>query len=363
MNVEHEHSQSIWMDIPSPEFPALAEDAETEVLVIGGGIAGLSSAYELALAGRKVMVVDRGRLARGMTARTSAHLSFEIDDTFRALAKGSGQDAARRWYESQSAAVDRIEAICRDEGIDCDFARVDGLLVPARARDVVDLRKELEAAHDAGFSDAEWLEAGARPDLDTAAIRFPRQARFHPVKYLNGLIEALQRRGAKLYGYTDVTELEARGSVLATTGEKSTIRARQVVVATNTPFHLKIPIHTKQAPYRTYVIAAPVPGARSPTCCCGTPRSRPTTMCASSQGRPRTCCWWAARTTRAARRTTGRNVSPGSRPGPGRAIRRWARSPGPGRARCMSRRTSSASSAAARSTRGSISAPATAARA
>jgi glycine/D-amino acid oxidase-like deaminating enzyme/nitrite reductase/ring-hydroxylating ferredoxin subunit len=260
MNVEQERSRSVWMETPAPELQPLAGDAETDVLVIGAGVAGLSTAYELACAGRRVMVLDRGRFGRGMTARTTAHLTFEIDDGFNDLAKGHGEDGARLWLESQAAAVDRVEAICRAEGIDCDFARVDGYLIPAKPADVDYLRKELDCARRVGFADAEWVEAGAQPGLEGPAIRFPRQARFHPLKYLDALTEALAGRGARLHDRTDVVELEERdGWVIAITGGRDVVRARQAVVATNTPFHLGVAVHTKQAPYRTYVIAAPVP--------------------------------------------------------------------------------------------------------
>src|SRR5688572_6012632 len=124
MNAEQELSRSPWMDVEPPQLGALGEDIETDALVIGAGIAGLSTAYELARSGRRVTVVDRGRFGRGMTARTTAHLAFEIDDYFHELIKAHGRDHARLWYESQSAAVDRIEAICREESIACDFTRL-----------------------------------------------------------------------------------------------------------------------------------------------------------------------------------------------------------------------------------------------
>jgi glycine/D-amino acid oxidase-like deaminating enzyme/nitrite reductase/ring-hydroxylating ferredoxin subunit len=260
MNVEQERSRSVWMEIPAPDLPRLTGGADADVLIVGAGIAGLSTAYLLSQAGRRVTVVDRGRFGRGMSARTSAHLSFELDDFFHELTKAHGEEAARDWYSSQSAAVDLFERIALEEAIECDFARVDGVFTAAEDKDVDYLRRELESAHAAGYGDAEWLEAGAFPGMERAGIRFPRQARFHPVKFLNGLVEALRRRGAGLFQDTDVVKLEEKdGAVLATTGDDDVIRARQVVVATNSPFHLMIPIHTKQAPYRTYVIAAPIP--------------------------------------------------------------------------------------------------------
>lgn len=264
MNVEQELSRSVWMEVAPPELQPLRGDEETDVLVIGAGIAGLSTAYELVSAGRRVTVVDRGRFGRGMTARTTAHLAFEIDDYFQELIKTHGRDHARLWYESQAAAVDRIEAICLAETLDCEFTRLDGFFVPAEDKDVDYLRKEVDAAREAGFADAEWLESGA-PVTGGPAARFPRQGRFHPTKYLNGLVAALQKRGARLYQYTDITELEeANGWVTAKTGAGHMIRARQAVVATNTPFHLRVPVHTKQAPYRTYVVALSIPKGGAP---------------------------------------------------------------------------------------------------
>lgn len=265
MNVDGERSRSLWMQIPPRPAPALDQDAKTDILVIGAGIAGLSTAYELARLGRTVMVVDRGAPARGMSARTSAHLAFELDDFYAELTKLRGVDASRQFYESQSAAVDRIEAIVASEGIACDFARVDGWFVPADARDVGYLRRELEAARAAGFLDAEWREEGPGPWCDAPALRFPRQARFHPTKYLNGLISLLDRAGVRLFADTPIVAIEeTEGGVWARAENGRAIEARAAVVAANTPFHLRVQTHTKQAPYRTYVLAARLPKGEAP---------------------------------------------------------------------------------------------------
>ncbi len=266
MNAENEYSRSLWMDHSiSGEAPALAGDLTTEVLVVGSGIAGLSCAYELVRSGHQVAVVDRGLLGRGMTARTSAHLAFEIDDFFEELRSLRGEDACRQYYESQCAAVDRIEEICRLEAIDCDFARVDGYFVPAKEKDIDYLRKELDAARAAGFADAEWVDSGPAAWRPGPALRFPRQGRFHPLKYLDGLVRSLRGGGASLYTETSIVGVEEKDDrVRAKTGSGNTITAARAVVATNTPFHLRIPIHTKQAPYRTYVVAGPIPKGAAP---------------------------------------------------------------------------------------------------
>ena len=257
MNTEEEKSRSLWMELDPPTCGRLSENITADVLVIGAGIAGLSVAYELMISGRQVVVVDRGRFGRGQTARTTAHLAAASDDYYHVLTGALGQDAARQYYQSQAAAIDRIDEISTAEQIDCDFARVDGYLFPATEKDVRLLEDELKAAHDIGFADVEWLEKGEffwSPDYP--ALRFPRQARFHPLKYLGGLVDALKRGGARLYQDVAVEKLvEADEKVTAHLSGSGEIVARQVVVATNTPFHLLLAMHTKQAPYRTYAVA------------------------------------------------------------------------------------------------------------
>jgi hypothetical protein len=265
MNVEQERSRSIWMEVPAPQLEPLRSDTHADVVVVGAGIAGLSTAYELAREGLSVCVIDGGRFGRGQSSRTTAHLAFEIDDFYQCLIKARGRGQARQFYESQAAAVDRVEAICAEAGIDCDFARVDGFFIPAVPEHENLLRRELAAAREVGFADVEWMEPGSLPWLKEVAVRFPRQARFHPLKYLYGLVRALQGMGAKLFDMTPVADVVSRdGLIRAQAQNGAVVTAKKAVVATNTPIHLRVPVHTKQAPYRTYVIAAPVPKGSAP---------------------------------------------------------------------------------------------------
>ena len=109
MNVGDEHSISCWMEEgPALDAQPLAADESCDVVVIGSGIAGLSTAYELARSGRDVVVIDRGRIGMGMTARTTAHLATELDDFYSELIRTRGEDEARLHHDSQVAAVNRI---------------------------------------------------------------------------------------------------------------------------------------------------------------------------------------------------------------------------------------------------------------
>src|SRR3954454_269131 len=132
MNASDEHTRSLWMaqEAVAPEARRLAEDLTCDVVIVGSGIAGLSVAYELSQIGKSVVVLDRGRIAGGVTSRTTAHLAPVCDDGVSSLAKLRGEDMPARFQASQSAAVDRIEAIVDAHKIKCDFRRLDAFLFP-----------------------------------------------------------------------------------------------------------------------------------------------------------------------------------------------------------------------------------------
>ena len=266
MNVGDEYSRSCWMDeLPDIDAPPLTGDAECDVLVVGSGIAGLSTAYELARFGRTVIVIDRGRIGSGMTARTTAHLASALDDYYSELIKVRGEDEARLYHDSQVAAINRIEAICRDEAIDADFQRVDGFLFAADEKHRRDLEDEYLACHRVGV-DVEWADRAPVPAVDTGrALRFPNQGRFHPTRYLTGLVQSCSRLGARFHAgtaYTGHDEKDDRVEVATEGG--AIVRARSVVFATNSPVNDKVLIHTKQQPMRSYAIAGAVPKGSIP---------------------------------------------------------------------------------------------------
>ena len=266
MNVSDERSVSCWMDqLPLVEAPPIAGDASCDVVVIGSGIAGLSTAYELARSGRSVIVIDRGAIGGGMTARTTAHLATELDDFYSELIKVRGEDEARLYHDSQVAAVNRIEAICRLENIEADFARVDGFLFPAEEAHRADLDEEFEACRSIGV-DVEWVDRAPVPGRDTGrALRFPNQARFHPTKYLAGLAQAIVANGGRLHADTTfVSDNETDEGVEIEVEAGHVIRARAAVFATNSPVNDKVVIHPKQTPDRTYVVAGRVPKGSVP---------------------------------------------------------------------------------------------------
>jgi glycine/D-amino acid oxidase-like deaminating enzyme len=187
-------SKSLWMSVAvAPQAIPLQGDERCDVVVVGSGIAGLSTAYELSQRGHTVIVIDRGPIAGGMTARTSAHLAPPLcDDLMSEMQKIKGVEQSKLFYESQAAAVDRIEEIQKIEAISCDFRRLDGYLFQGDGMpsDVID--QELDAVR-AVAAPVERLVGVPLKGCDNRhALRYPRQATFHPLKYLAGWLRPAQ---------------------------------------------------------------------------------------------------------------------------------------------------------------------------
>jgi glycine/D-amino acid oxidase-like deaminating enzyme/nitrite reductase/ring-hydroxylating ferredoxin subunit len=239
---------------------------ETDVCVIGAGIAGLSTAYLLACEGKSVVVLDDGPIGGGMTERTTAHLSNVIDDGYVTIERLHGERGARLAFESHTAAIDRIEAIITTENLACDFERVDGFLFQAPEQPVEQLEEERVAALRAGLVGVERIERPPAPALEPGpCLRFPRQAQFHPVKYMIGLMRAIERRGGRIFTDTHVETVQGGEHAVIEIRQGHVVMAKSVVVATNTPINDMVVVHTKQAPYTTYVIGAGVPKDSVPT--------------------------------------------------------------------------------------------------
>jgi glycine/D-amino acid oxidase-like deaminating enzyme/nitrite reductase/ring-hydroxylating ferredoxin subunit len=253
-----ERSRSLWKATHPPITTApLDGDAEADVIVVGAGIAGMSVAYELAAAGRRVVVIDDNAVGGGETGQTTAHLASSQDDGGNWLARVHGLEAARLVYESHAAAIDRIEDIVAAEGIACDFERVDGFLFLAEGADPSVLDGALEGARRGGVPGVERVERA--PVFDSGpAIRFPRQGQLHPLRYLAGLLAALQRRGGRVFTGTRALEITG-GDPARVSTDRGTLTGGSVIVATNTPVNDRLVIHSKQAPYRSFVIALRMP--------------------------------------------------------------------------------------------------------
>lgn len=249
-------SRSLWMDIEvAPDVQSLSADETCDVVVVGAGIAGISTAYELAKLQRSVIVIDRRDIAGGMTARTTAHLAPLCDDLTSELIKLRGAEMATGFYKSQAAAIDRIEEIQNKEKIDCSFRRLNGYLFQGdgMSADIID--EELDAVRSIGAPVNRVVGVPLANRQARQTLLYPEQATFHPSRYLRGLVKVCMKLGVRFFANTTVESVEERAEGVDIKTPRATIKARHAVIATNSPINDRVVLHTKMAPYRTYAMA------------------------------------------------------------------------------------------------------------
>jgi glycine/D-amino acid oxidase-like deaminating enzyme len=206
-------TESLWLkEEEVPRFSRLESNIQCEVCIVGGGIAGLMTAYLLCREGRDVVVLEAGNICGGETGRTTAHLSFALDDRFYELERLFGRRGAALAFQSHARAVDLIEEITISESLECEFARLDGYLFvpPLASKD--ELKREYQSARRAGLS-VEQVDRAPLGSIEPGpCLRFPNQGQFNPLKFLGGLAGAIGRLGGKSTPIRGSTTFpEARG--------------------------------------------------------------------------------------------------------------------------------------------------------
>jgi glycine/D-amino acid oxidase-like deaminating enzyme/nitrite reductase/ring-hydroxylating ferredoxin subunit len=245
-------------------IPSSVGGEPVDVVVVGGGIAGLTTAYLVSKSGKKVVVVEDGYIGSGETGRTTAHITHALDDRYYNLEQKHGLDGSHIAADSHTAAINRIESIVKEENIDCDFERLDGFLLLDPSDKKESLGKELDAMHRAGINATEIVEKAPLQSFNTGpCIRFPNQAQFQPLKYLKGLCHAIIKNEGQIFTETHAQEINSDG---IKTVDGYTLKARNMVIATNAPIVDETSkIYNKQDAYRTYVIGARIKKNAIPT--------------------------------------------------------------------------------------------------
>ena len=233
--------KSVWQETALPRFPQLDGDIKTDVLIIGGGIAGILTAYFLHQCGIKYILVEKDRICGENTQNTTAKITVQHRLIYHKLLKCGGEDTAKQYLSANTAAFQKYAELCRD--ISCDYEIKDHFVY---SDDLRKLEKELNALQKIGCR-AELCQELPLPIQTAGAVKFPAQAQFHPLRFIAGIVD-----GLNIYEHTSVRELIGCTAVT----DRGRIVADRVVCATHFPLINKYGSYfMKLYQSRSYVIA------------------------------------------------------------------------------------------------------------
>lgn len=239
-------------------YPTLDAAIEVDVAVVGGGIAGVATAYQLTKAGKKVALIEQDRIGGGATGWTTAFVTYVSDASLADLTRTFGAERAALVWKSGSRAVDEFERIVKEESIDCDFMRCPGYVYAPDKAGLEILHREEELAKDYGFPARTGHDDLGFPSLGW--LRVDDQAKFQPMKFLTALADRTAALGARIFENSKV--ISYKGGLVKTSGGE--VRAKQVVLATHAPLGDPGFLSLGSAAYQTYVIEAKIPSGLLP---------------------------------------------------------------------------------------------------
>ncbi len=237
--------KSVWSESCNFEKrEVLNKDIETDILVIGAGIAGILTAYMLKQNGRDVVLIDAAEVASGNTRNTTAKITSQHDLIYDKLISEFGEEKARQYAKANELAIKRYKEIIEERKIECDFEEKAAYVYSLNEID--SLKKEVEAAKKVGIN-AEFVEKANLPFEIKGAVKFNNQAQFNPLKFLKDISE-------DLIIYENTRALEIKENLVIT--NRGNITANNIVVAThypimNTPGYYFLKMHQE----RGYVVA------------------------------------------------------------------------------------------------------------
>lgn len=257
-----QEQKSFWREYKDiPSYPALQENESTDIAVVGGGMAGIISAYLLAKAGRQVTLIEAGKLVDGVTGKTTAKISAQHGLYYDSMIQVAGEAQAKLYYQANMDALTFIEETAKELSIDCDFSHHNAFVYAQTTAGAKLVEKEAEAYRRLGIDGELAKEEVKLPFSVEEALVMRNQAQFHPVKFLAGLVKEIERLGGKIYEQTRAMKILSKHDPVIQTENLSHLSCNKVIVASHYPFNDFDGLYfSRLSVNRSYAIAAKVSG-------------------------------------------------------------------------------------------------------
>lgn len=246
-------AQTIWEKgtLP-PDFPSLRKNISTDVLIIGGGITGITLAYLLSKSGIKTCLIEKNKIGSGETSHTAAFINYVTDCDLTEITKKFGKQKAKKTWQSTKSAIDKIEEIVTEEKISCDFKKCVLFELPSQKKDAKYLEKECKLAKGFGFpAQIEEKDIGL---FSRIYLRFEGNAKFHPLNYLHALAKKAAANGVLIFENTRLSSYKG-SKIITVKTDKAEIIAKNIVFATHTPLGIVMETAPRVSGYQTYIIS------------------------------------------------------------------------------------------------------------
>ncbi|QHW34876.1 FAD-dependent oxidoreductase [Paenibacillus rhizovicinus] len=216
--------------------PKLEQDIETEVVVVGAGIAGITTAYLLIQQGLRVVLVEAGEILNGTTAHTTAKITAQHDLIYDELIKSAGFEKALLYYQASAAAISFIKQTVEEHGISCGFAEQEAYVYTNDDTYVPKLENEAKAYEKLGISGA-YVDTIPLSLPMLAAVQMSNQAQFHPLQYLSKLVDLFVEKGGEVYAHTTAVDVSPGDRPVVITSDGRKLICKHVVSCTHFPFY------------------------------------------------------------------------------------------------------------------------------
>lgn len=248
--------KSYWLaSTEKPNYPSLEEDIKVDVAIVGGGMAGITTAYLLMEQGVKVAIIEADKILQGTTAHTTAKLTSQHDLIYYKIKSKMGEEKAKQYAEANEHAISLVENIISSTKIDCDFHKSSAYVYTHQDDYIQKIQDEVETAASLGIK-ASYLEEIPLGFKIKAAMRFDNQARFHPLKYLLPLAKEISEKNCQIFEQTRAVKIDEGDPCSVITDRGNRVIASNIVLASHYPFHDWPGLYfSRLYPERSYVIA------------------------------------------------------------------------------------------------------------